>query len=387
MKSVNWKTDIADAHIEALVDVATPFLLLDVDRAQANIENMQRLCNGQGVELWPHIKTHKMVEIARRQLEAGAAGLTCAKIGEAEAILPAYEERRRSGGKCAIFIAHSLADVAQVARLKNLSSQLDELVAACTSLAHAPALERVLAAAGLTLPVMMAVDTGLGREGARGVDDAVLLAQLIMQHPHMTLRGLYTHEGHLYSVPPSEANAAISAVHGMLLRTCDAVHEATGLLNLPLWPGCSVSAERMALLPGVSAVRPGAYVFGDLFLYEQTQVKETEQLAVTVLATVVDRPAPGLALIDAGSKVFSSDRTPEGVFGSTPDGRDLQVTRVSEEHGFVTGRDVDTLAVGERLRFIPAHVCPVINLADWIVPLQEDAALAPWRIEGRGCVR
>ena len=223
------------------------------------------------------------------------------------------------------------------------------------------------------------------------MESAVRLTRLIEQQPHLKLREIYTHEGHLYNVPPSESVAAIAEVHRLLLETRDAVREASGphsnLADLVVWPGCSISAERMAVLPEVSAVRPGAYVFGDLFLSEYAQVKTWDQMALTVLATVVDIPAPDLALIDAGSKVFSSDRTPESVFGRDFDGRDLQVTRVSEEHGFVTGSDVGSLRVGQRLRFVPAHICPVVNLTDWIVPIEGESILDRWRVEARGCVQ
>ncbi len=373
--------------IDTLKDVPSPSLLLDVERMDENILAIQQICNAHSTQLWPHIKTHKMVEVAKRQLAGGAAGLTCAKIGEAEAILPAFAERNRSGGKSAIFIAHSIVDETKAPRLRRLSEKLDELILACTSEAHAPVLERVLAAADVTVSVMMAVDTGLGREGARNLQSAVRLAKLIGEQPHMKLRGIYTHEGHLYIAAPSEANAAIAEVHRVLLETRDAVREESGISDLVLWPGCSVSAERMATLPEISAVRPGAYVFADLFLSEYAQVKTWEQQALTILATVVDIPTPELALIDAGSKVFSSDRTPEGIFGREFERRDLQVTRVSEEHGFVTGSDVGSLQIGQRLRFVPAHVCPVINLADWVIPIEGNKILERWRVDGRGCVQ
>jgi D-serine deaminase-like pyridoxal phosphate-dependent protein len=132
---------------------------------------MQAACDANGVQLWPHIKTHKMVEVARRQLAAGATGLTCAKLGEAEAMLPSGVRR--------LFVAHSLVDPLHAPRIAALADALDELIVAVTSEAQAEALERVLARAGRRLPALMAVDTGLGREGARGVDGAQRLAARI----------------------------------------------------------------------------------------------------------------------------------------------------------------------------------------------------------------
>jgi D-serine deaminase-like pyridoxal phosphate-dependent protein len=132
---------------------------------------------------------------------------------------------------------------------------------------------------------------------------------------------------------------------------------------------------------GVDAVRPGAYVFGDMFLSEITGAMPTEAVALRVLATVVDRPAPGLALLDAGSKTLSSDRTPEGVFARCEWG---DVTRVSEEHSFLTGPRVDELAVGRRITLMPAHVCTAVNLTDSVTVVRGGEVLDTWRVDARG---
>ena len=109
-----------------------------------------------------------------------------------------------------------------------------------------------------------------------------------------------------------------------------------------------------------------------------------EDVAVHVLATVIDRPEPGLALIDAGSKSFSSDRTAENIYAIAADGRDLSVVRVNEEHGYVRGAGVDALRIGERIRFTPAHVCTVINLANDVSVIEADHIVDTWTVEARG---
>src|SRR5215218_6088676 len=140
-------------------ELSTPAVLVDRDQLQRNISSMQAACAEHGVELRPHIKTHKMVEVARLQLAAGAAGLTCAKLGEAEAMLPSGVRR--------LFVAHSLVDIGQASRVAALLERLDEFRVAITSEAHLEPLARLAAAVGRKLRVMMAVDTGLGREGVR----------------------------------------------------------------------------------------------------------------------------------------------------------------------------------------------------------------------------
>lgn len=362
--------------MSSVAELTTPVVLVDRPRLEANLARLQSACDAAAIELRPHIKTHKMVEIARRQLALGAAGLTCAKLGEAEAMLPA--------GPRSLFVAHSLVDPQQAPRITALAGQVADLRFAVTSEAHAEAFLRVAARTGLRLRVMLAVDTGLGREGVRDLPSAQRVAALLARSPHAELRGFYTHEGNLYGISPAEQLVRVEAVLERLCATRDAVDP-----RLPAWPGCSVSAPLVvrASRGRIQAVRPGTYVFGDIFLSRLAGTMQVDEVALHVLATVVDRPEPGLALIDAGSKVFSSDRTPDNVFAMAVDGRDLSVVKVNEEHGHVRGRDVDQLRVGDRLRFMPAHVCPCVNLADEVVVTAGDTVEGTWRVDARGRVR
>ena len=353
-------------------ELESPSIVIDADRLDANLRAMQAACDAHGVELWPHIKTHKLVPVLRRQLELGARGATCAKLGEAEAMLPSGVRR--------IFIAHSLVDLAKAERLRALAGQLDELILAVTSDVHFEALERLLDAASLSVPVLLAVDTGLGREGARQPERSAQIAARIRRSRRMNLLGIYTHEGQTYGVSsPEEADSRVREVH----RTLVAHAEAIGG-DVTLWPGCSVTAARMAALPGIRAVRPGGYVFNDLALCERTKIVSMDDCALTVLATVVDRPEPGLALIDAGSKVFSGDKTPDGFSGRCLEYPDIVVRRVNEEHGYLAGEGVDRLNLGDRLRFVPAHVCPVVNLTTEVAVIRQNQVAERWTVDGRG---
>ncbi len=360
----------------SLDSIPTPAVLVDRSRLDANIHSLQAACDEHGLELRPHVKTHKMVAVGRRQLAAGARGFTCAKLGEAEAMLDT--------GVREIFVAHSLVDPGQARRLSALVERLDQLQLAVTSEAHLAAFLRLAARTGARLPVLLAVDTGLGREGARDGATAARIAAALARSPHVELRGFYTHEGNLYGAPPAERAARVEEVIARLCAVRDAIAP-----DLPVWPGCSVSARLMAATGAgrLQAVRPGAYVFGDLYLSKITGVMRSDDVALTVLATVVDQPEPGLALIDAGSKTFSSDRTPDGVFAVDADGRDLSVVRVNEEHGYLRGNAVDALSVGERIRLTPAHVCPVVNLTDSVVVTEAGRVVDTWRVEARGRVQ
>jgi D-serine deaminase-like pyridoxal phosphate-dependent protein len=314
-----------------------------------------------------------MVHVAKLQLDAGAKGLTCAKIGEAEAMLPS--------GVREIFLAHSLADPSQAGRIVALKEKLADFRVALTSEAHLEALVPVARAVGGKLRVMLAVDTGLGREGVRDQGAAGRLAAKLSRHPNLELCGLYTHEGQLYALSGEALSVGVKAVIDRLAAVRDAIDP-----GLPLWPGSSPSAALMAELGGgrIQAVRPGTYVFGDISLTETTSVMAANATALAVVATVIDRPEPALALIDAGSKTFSSDRTAKGIFARAADGRSLEVFRVNEEHGYLRGNDLDSVRIGDRIAFTPAHVCTSVNLADRVLVVDSGRIADAWPIEARG---
>jgi D-serine deaminase-like pyridoxal phosphate-dependent protein len=355
-------------------DLPTPSILVYEDRLERNLQRMQVACDEAGIELRPHIKTHKLVPIARRQWELGAKGLTCAKLGEAEAML--------ASGAREIFLAHSLVDLRQVPRIRALMEQLDELRLAVTSEAHLAAFLPLVRAVGLPVRVMIAIDTGLNREGIRDLESAQRIAQGLAAEPLTELAGFYTHEGQFYGHDRDKRTADVAA---LLDRIC----EIRGAIDptLAVWPGCSVSA--LAVLQAsagrVQAVRPGAYVFGDLSLTQNANVMPWNDVALHVLATVVDKPTPELALIDAGSKTFSSDQTRTGTRALAADGRHLEVFAANEEHGYLRGNDLNQVAVGDRIAFVPAHVCTVVNLTDTVQVIATDGSIqTTWPVDARG---
>jgi len=355
-----------------VLDLPTPAVVIDRDAMEKNLRLMQSRCSETGVGLWPHCKTHKLVPVLRRQLELGAGGATVAKIGEAEALLPS--------GVRNIFIAHSIVRLDAAPRLRDLREKLDRLVLAVTSEAQLAALEKVINAAGIEVEVMLGVDTGLGREGERTPVSAARLGAAIRNCPRLTLTGIYSHEGNSYSRDEPDLDTFADSIHARLMEYRNAIGG-----DLPLWPGCSVTALLMAGKEAVEVVRPGAYVFGDLSLCESDPILPWDQAALSIITTVIDRPDDHLALIDAGSKVFSSDRSRASLCGRERDLRRLTVTRLSEEHGFVTWLEGDGPAIGDILRIIPAHVCTVVNLRSEIYVAQGEDIVDTWKVDARGC--
>ncbi|MDB4384534.1 alanine racemase [Opitutaceae bacterium] len=358
----------------SLDDLPTPSILVYEDRLERNLRHMQQACDDAGIALRPHIKTHKLVPIARRQLELGAKGLTCAKLGEAEAMLPS--------GVREIFIAHSLVDLRQAPRIAALADQLDELRVAVTSEAHLDAFLPLIRKVDRPVSVMIAIDTGLNREGIREDISMLRIAKIINQEPLTRLAGVYTHEGQFYGHDHSQRANEVDE----MLDHLSALRSSMGL-KLDVWPGCSVTARAIvASARGrVQAVRPGAYVFGDLSLTQNADVMPWDDVALHVLATVVDKPTDELTLIDAGSKTFSSDKTRAGISAVAADGRHLEVFTVNEEHGYLRGNDLDQVKVGDRIAFVPAHVCTVINLTDSVQVISADNTIrTTWPVDARG---
>lgn len=355
----------------------TPLVAVDRERLQRNVSSMQQACREGGVQLWPHIKTHKCVEIARMQLQAGASGLTCAKLSEAEAMIASGVKR--------IFIAYPLVDPLSAPRIRRLGEWLEELVLAATSLRQAQALGAVLDAAQVKAQIMVGVDTGLGREGVRHLEEVDEIAGYVRGHRRMLLKGIFTHEGQAYK---GDWDTSVEmGVETLAARLRD-VAARLGK-GVEVWPGCSVTARLLAAQPGITAVRPGAYVFGDLMLSKSTGCMRREEVALQVISRIVDFPQDDLALIDAGSKTFSSDRTPEGVMAEASGDPRLRVLRCNEEHGYLTWDDGagESLQLNQRISFIPAHVCTVVNLADSLQVMEHGHRVGEWRVAARGKTR
>jgi len=350
----------------------TPCVLVDWQQVKSNIVKIAELCKDNGVRFMPHIKTHKSVAIAKLELEAGACGLTCAKIGEAEAMLASGVRR--------IFLAHSIASPKKIPRLLALRQKLDELILAVTSTAHAKHLDSLLKNSGQQFPVLLALDTGLGREGVRSIQELETLKECVDQSQSFSYRGIYSHEGFTYRTQPRDIPHAALGVADKLRAASKALGGGE------LWPGCSVTVKHIVKQKGMTGVRPGAFVFGDIVLSLGTHSMEWEDLALCVASTVIDKPEKGLALIDAGTKVFSSDKNPNYPNAIPLDQSDYALTRMSEEHGMLTGPAVDSLHIGQIVYLIPTHVCPVINLTHHIQILDDKGNMRPSIVDARGAV-
>jgi len=343
-----------------LWDLDTPTPLVELPRLQSNIADMAGLAAAHGKRLRPHVKTHKSPDIARMQASAGVSGITVAKLGEAEAFAEAgFDE---------IFIANLLVGGIKMRRLVRLASRVSVTVGV-DSLTALDLLKQGLQGFGVSVGLMIEVDTGHGRAGVKQPDQAAALARSAAESASLALRGLYTHEGHVYRAQADRiadvCERAVSLLCACRTRISGETDAAEAIVSVGSTPG----ADEMVRQDAVKEIRPGNYVF-----YDAGQVRlgrSAERCALTVLTTVIARPSATEALVDAGTKALSGDRDPVYGYGFVEGDPRARLDWCSEEHGHVhLGLSDRRPRVGDKVRIVPAHACtctnmhPFLNLVD-----------------------
>lgn len=363
--------------MQVLDTLDTPSLLVDLDVLEANISKVQSIADRHGVTLRPHVKTHKTPLLAHKQLAAGAVGVTCAKLTEAEVFAQA--------GIGDIFIANEIIGPPKVEALLRLARCVD-LTVGVDSVDSAQPLSDAASAAGRTLQVRIEVDTGLGRCGVPPGEAAVRLAEKIAAMPGLALDGLFIHEGHAGRAESREELQRIALQAGRdAVQTAEAIRRA-GIPCESVSVGSSPCKDVTPTVPGVTEMRPGTYIFNDVMQIAAGAATEAE-CALTVLCTVVSRPARDRVIVDAGSKTMAGDAAAKLGFGRVVGRPDIEFHYANEEHGFLRVPEDSDLRVGDRLRIIPTHVCTCVNLHDELALVRggEIEAIVP--IAARGKVK
>jgi len=367
-----WLDTWLDAVARAGLD--TPVVLVDVDRVDANIARMAATMRERGVALRPHAKTHKSLEVARRQLAAGAVGLTVATIGEAEVFA--------AGGIDDLFIAFPvIAGAAKAERLRALAARCRLSV----GLDSVEGVEALAAAFRGEAParVLIEIDSGGARSGVLPEAAGALARRAVDRG--LDVRGVFTHAGQGYADPARRSAAADEEVAGLAMAAESLRRE--GIEPAVVSAGSTPTAVLSARAP-VTEERPGTYVLGDR---QQTVLAGEpsgfdESVALVVAATVVSHGTRGGFLVDAGAKVLTKDVAPylagHGVVLGYPD---AVLTRVNDHHGTAevpagTARP----AIGEVVCIVPNHVCPVVNLVDELVVVSGGRVVDRWPVDARG---
>ena len=359
--------------MQPISDLDTPAVLIDLDRLERNVARMAEKARAAGVALRPHCKTHKLPEVARMQLNAGARGITLAKVGEAEVFA--------AQGFDDIFLAYPIVGAQKARRLLALADRV-RLAVGADSVAGARTLADAFAAAGRQLDVMLKIDVGLHRAGVLP-EQALALAQQLVDLKGLRLRGIFTHAGQGYGCETTEALAGTGHHEGDSMAAVARELRGAGLPCDVVSVGSTPTAL-FAMRPGVTESRPGTYVY-----YDASEVSlgvcTMDDCAISVLATVVSTPAADRAVLDAGSKTLSNDiLRPKASGNGWIVGRESRLQRLSEEHGVVGVVPGESFTVGERVRIIPNHACVVSNLVDSVYAVRGGQVEAEWRVAARG---
>jgi D-serine deaminase-like pyridoxal phosphate-dependent protein len=347
----------------------TPALILDADIFESNIKKMQSLLAAKGVSLRAHAKTHKSPAIGQIQMKAGAVGLCCATLAEAEAMV--------QGGLDKILITSQIAGDDKARRLASLAAYADISIAVdCRD--NIAELSQAALACGSSVGIIVEVDVGMGRCGVRSPADAVLLAQEAVECEGLSFRGLMGYEGHAVFLGDRDVrqNTGLAA-NRMLLESAEAVRSKGIPVEIVSAAGTG-TYDIASEVEGITEIQAGSYIFMDL-AYEKLGLPF--EIALTVLSTVISRPDQKTAVLDCGMKSISVEREmprPLGYEG-------MEIFKLAEEHALARiNPSMNSPLRGEKVSLIPSHCCTTVNLHDSIYLVRDRRVEAVWPISARG---
>ena len=345
-------------------ELETPAPVVDIGRMEANIARLQTYLGEHKIANRPHIKTHKIPAIAQLQMDAGAVGITCQKVSEAEVMSDA--------GFNNIFITYNIIGQSKLQRLMALAARNIVSVTADAGVVIR-GLSKAAQPAGLTLTVLVECDTGLGRCGVQSPSEAAELARLIASLPNLHFGGLMTY-------PSNEhLDDFVRMTRSLLKDDHLPIERVSGGGTPTMWQAHTH--------PELTEHRAGIYVYGDRLTLRSGAVS-LDHCAIKVHTTVVSRPTSERGILDAGSKSLSADLHGLDGYGYVCEYPDAKIYALSEEHGHV---DFSTCArkpeIGERLTVIPNHCCTVTCLFDEVIGARDDQVEIIWQVAARGTVR
>lgn len=360
-------------------ELETPAVLVDLDVMENNLSRMAAYCRRHRIALRPHTKTHKIPELAAQQLAMGAVGITVAKIGEAEVMA-------RAGIKD-ILIAYPIVGEQKAARLAELTDN-SSITIALDSEEAAQSISAQISARHARVGVLIEIDVGYGRCGLSDEKELLSLAQKIAALPGLEFQGLMFFPGQ-FVVAPEKRAVMLEDVNDLLGRTYDTFERAKMPFTV-MSGGSTPTAYSAHQFHGVNEIRPGMYAFNDRNMVG-IGVAGIENCALSVVSTIVSTSVSGQAVIDGGSKTFSSDRYLAGDgrgFGLVREDFGAELEILSEEHGQLNiKRATRRYRVGDRMRIIPNHVCTTINMHDEIYGVRGESVETIWTVAGRGKIR
>jgi D-serine deaminase-like pyridoxal phosphate-dependent protein len=347
--------------------IDTPALLLDLDKIESNLTRAADFMATTKAKLRPHIKTHKCPVLAQKQVRAGAIGVTCAKVGEAEVMA--------RGGISDILIANQVVGAKKIMRLMDLLAIADVKVAV-ESEANLAQLSEAARDRGKTLPVLIEVDVGMNRCGVKTADEAVSLAKKIDKAPGIKLAGIMGYEGHIIFTFDRDdrekaARGCMEALVGVGKRL-----EKEGFPIGIVSGGGTGTWDISSKVDGITEIQAGSYLTMDAtYGYLNLGFAQALTLLTTVIAVHGDH-----VILDCGMKSITHEFGMPQVLGIT----DAAISSLSEEHGHMSIPEKTRVAIGDKIEVVPTHGCTTINLHDKFYIVRGDSVEAEWEIAARG---
>lgn len=348
------------------LELDTPSLLLDLDLLKTNIAKMTQFMEGQPCDLRPHSKTHKCPTIAKMQIESGAIGICCQKLGEAEIMA--------EHGIMDILITNQIVGDAKVSRLMKLLDIAPDVKVAVDNQMNIEILAKAAKLNRKLLHVLIEVDVGMKRCGVRTYEQALQLAKLIDDSPHLNLAGLIGYEGHCVNIQSFEERKGRTHEALSLLLTVRDELKSAGYKAEIISAGGTGTYDITGQYPGITEIEPGSYIFMDT-TYRRV-IKDFEH-SLSVLATVTSTPSNDRFVLDCGVKTLVGDfGTPE-----IPEIGSAKNLRLSEEHSIWSyDGSIDSIAIGRKVRVIPGHCCSTVNMHDHYHVIEDDRVVGIWEI-------
>lgn len=359
--------------------IDTPAVVIDRPTMLKNMEWMMDKAKRAGVKLRPHTKTHRTPAIAMLQVQAGASGITVAKLGEAEVMADA--------GLDDIFIANQVVGPIKLERLLKVHRRV-KIAVGVDNTEQVTAMSAAFKDEQTPLDLMIEVDVGEHRTGVATSAEVLAIAKSIAQSPGLALRGLFMHEGHSYGAPTAaQCQLIMKESQEQILAAAQLLRD-NGFEIREVSIGSTPSLIHGEILPGITEIRPGTYILMDAA--QGRVLGDYRRCAVSVLATVVSTNAPDRVVVDAGVKALTSFTRGAGIcatpgFGLVKGFGDLRVQKLYDEHGIIISAEAYAkLKVGDKVEIIPNHVCPMINLYDKLHIVAEGNVVAELPILCRG---
>ena len=349
---------------EIIKQFGTPCAVIDLDIVDRNVTHLQSLCEKAKIANRPHIKTHKSPFLAHRQLQAGAIGITCQKLGEAEVMAEAGIED--------ILITTNIIGAAGSGRLAALQRRMSLKICADNPISL-DAYAKAGRAAERPVRVLIECDTGRKRAGVETPDDALVLANIIRDDPWLEFGGLMFY-------PPEDGWPATQTFLDVTKRGLNSL----GLVPEIISTGGTPNLANIGHLKGATEHRSGTYIFNDRMMMA-AGIANSNNCALCIFSSVVSRATDTRGILDAGSKTFTSDTGGLAGFGLILEHPKAHIYQMAEEHGFLNLSDCETKPlIGDILRVIPNHVCVVVNMFDQLVAIRDNVIVDVLPVTARG---